>query len=104
MTTTTPSFNPDVPIPAGFSADGDWADTQTPRPWRTIWGAERKIDDAHIRLSALQYVDGVIDTDSDGPAIHVHVMREWGISTTHAREVAAAILVAADEADRLVAE
>jgi hypothetical protein len=93
---------PATPAPAGFSAD-DWADTQTPRPWRTIWGVERQIDDVHIRLSALQYVDGVIETDDSSPVIHVHVMRDWGIGARHAREVAAAIVAAADEADRLVA-
>jgi hypothetical protein len=97
---------PDVPVPTGFSAD-DWADTQTPRPWRTIWGRQHVIDgDAvEVRLSGMQYADGTIETDDGGgPAIHINVCRDWGISTKDAREVAAAILAAADEADRLVSE
>jgi len=53
----------------------------------------------------MQYADGSIGTGADeGPAIHVNVCRDWGIGTKHAREVAAAILAVADEADRLVAE
>jgi len=104
MTTTTPH---DVPIPAGFSADDDWATRDEPRPWRLIWGRERVIggDAVEVRLSAMQYADGSIGTGADeGPAIHVNVCRDWGIGTKHAREVAAAILAVADEADRLVAE
>jgi len=53
----------------------------------------------------MQYADGSIGTaDDDGPAVHVNVCRDWGISTKHAREVAAAILEAADEADRLASD
>jgi hypothetical protein len=102
MTTTTPHG---VSIPAGFSAD-PWGDLSD-RPFRLIWGPQRTIDgDAVVvRVSAAQYIDGAIDeTDDDGPAIHIDICRDWGISTKHAREVAAAILAAADEADRLVAE
>lgn len=93
-------------MPAGF-ADDDWADNDEVRPWRLIWGPQHEIDgDAvMVRVSAAQYADGSIDeTDDDGPAIHINVGRDWGISAKHAREVAAAILVAADEADRLVAK
>jgi hypothetical protein len=100
MTTTTFA---DVPIPAGFSADG-WAVDNEPRPFRLIWGPQHAIDrDAvMIRASATQYSDGAIDeTDDDGPAVHVDVCRDWGISAKHARQVAAAILEAAAEADRL---
>jgi len=102
MTTTTPH---DVPIPAGFSSD-DW-ETNEPRPWRLIWGPQRSIggEAVLVRLSAMQHADGTIETDDDdGPAIHFTVCRDWGISTKHAREVAAAISAVADEADRLVAE
>jgi hypothetical protein len=98
---------PAVPVPAGFSAGGDWETRDEPRPWRTIWGPQHVIggDAVEVRLSATQYHDGTIETDDDGgPAIHVNVYRDWGISTNHAREVAGAILAAADEADRLVAE
>jgi hypothetical protein len=97
----------DVPIPAGFSADDDWESRNEPRPWRLIWGPERWIggDAVVVRLSAAQYLDGTIDeTADDGPAIHITVCRDWGIRVKHAREVAAAILAVADEADRLVAE
>jgi hypothetical protein len=96
-------------IPAGFSADDwadDWADTHTRRPFRLIWGPQRKIgDNAVVRLSATQYVDGSIDeTEDDGPAIHVDVLGDWGVNAKHARQLAAAILAEADEADRLVAK
>jgi hypothetical protein len=93
-------------IPAGFSADDDWVTRDEPRPWRLIYGPQHVIggDAVEVRLSAMQYADGTIGTDADdGPAIHVNVRRDWGISTEHAREVAAAILAVADEADRLVA-
>jgi hypothetical protein len=101
MTTTTPSFNPDVPIPDRFSADDDWETRNEPRPFRLIWGPKHLIGDAvEVRLSALQYHDGAIETNDDNsPAIHVNV--DWGISTKDAGEVAAAILAVADEADRL---
>jgi hypothetical protein len=94
---------PAIPVPVGFSAD-DWGDTHTARPFRLIWGPQHAIDgDAvMVRVSAAQLADGAIDeTDDDGPAIHIDVCRDWGISTKHAREVAAAILASADEADRL---
>jgi hypothetical protein len=94
-------------IPAGFSGDDDWVSRDEPRPWRLIWGPEHAVDgDAVlVRLSGMQYADGAIGTDvDDGPAIHVNVRRDWGISVKHAREVAAAILAAADEADQLVTE
>jgi hypothetical protein len=96
--------NPDVPVPAGFSANDDWVSRDEPRPWRLIWGPEHVIDgDAVlVRLSGMQYADGALETDDDGPAIHINIRRDWGISTKQAREVAAAILAAADEADRLV--
>jgi hypothetical protein len=60
-------------------------------------------DAVSVRLSAMQYLDGSIgtDDDDDGPAIHVNVCRDWGISTKHAREVAAAILAVADEAEQM---
>jgi hypothetical protein len=106
MTATT-THSPDVPVPAGFSADDDWETRDEPQPWRLIWGPQRVIggDAVEVRLSAMQYADGSIGTDDDdGPAIHVNVCRDWGISTKHAREVVAAILAVADEADRLVAE
>jgi hypothetical protein len=103
------THSPDVPIPAGFSADGDWETRDEPRPWRLIYGPQHVIggDAVEVRLSAMQYADGTIDTDDvddRGAAIHVNVYRDWGISPEHAREVAAAILVAADEADRLMPE
>jgi hypothetical protein len=88
-----------MPVPAGSSAD-DWAVNNEVRPFRLIWGPQHAIDgDAVVvRVSAAQYADGAIDeTDGDGPAIHIDVCRDWGISTKHAREVAAA-----DEAERLV--
>jgi hypothetical protein len=87
-------------IPAGFSAD-DWARNE-PRPWRLIWGPQHKIGAVVVRLSAAQYIDGSIDkSDADGPAIHIDVCTDWGISAKHARDVATAILVAAHELDRL---
>jgi hypothetical protein len=105
MTTTN---IPNVPVPAGFSTY-DWADTETP-PWRTIWGPEHKIEDGDtdpavvVRASALQYTDGTIEnSDDESPAVHIDVFRDWGISAEHARQVAAAILEAAEEAERLVA-
>jgi hypothetical protein len=106
MTTTT-TQSPDVPVPTGFSADDDWATRDEPRPWRLIYGPQHVIggDAVEVRLTAMQYADGTIETDDDnGPAIHVNVYRDWGISPKHAREVAAAILAVVDESDRLVSE
>ena len=92
MTITAPHG---VPIPAGFSADGDWEIRNEPRPFRLIWGPQHVIggNAVEVRLSALQYHDGTIETDHDnGPAIHVNVCRDWGVSTKHAREVAAGVI------------
>jgi hypothetical protein len=99
MTTTAPHG---VPIPAGFSADGDWEIRNEPRPFRLIWGPQHVIggDAVEVRLSALPYHDGTIETDHDnGPAIHVNVCRDWGVSTKHAREVAAGVIEVDDWQD-----
>ena len=96
---------PDVPIPSGFSAD-DWADL-TDRPFRTLWGPQRVIGDeaAVVRASLMQYADGTLpetDDDNEGPAIHIDICSDWGLTRREARELAGAILAVAHEADEAV--
>jgi hypothetical protein len=108
MPTTTTDPRPDVPMPAGFDAGDKWepgrilSEDET-RAWRLI-SSKREITDhdAHISLRGVQYSDGGLDDDVeltvDGAS--------WDnpLNSDQARELAAALLEAAAELDRLAAK
>ena len=53
-------------------------------------------------MSGLQYVDGTIETTArESPAVRVNFTQDWGVSGSEARQLAALLIEAADEADRL---
>jgi hypothetical protein len=98
MTTTTNPF-PDVPLPAGTSSGG-WAEWDN--ECRVIWGAERQAGDARVLTSAVQLPDGSLEAKDQlqpGPAVNVETGSYSFITSTEARELAAAILEAAAEID-----
>jgi hypothetical protein len=104
-TVTNPKPYPNVPLPPGFDAGHQWEpgryiDHDETRAWRTLDGVRRTITDnaGYVHLSAIQYSDGSLEdleifvfTDDDN------------LNSDQARELAAALLEAAAELDRLVA-
>jgi hypothetical protein len=97
MTTTNA---PDVPVPAGF-----WADVWQngfPLSHRVLLGEVRAVDgvDVCVQASAVQFSDGRIDDGSVYERPHVHLGDDT-LTAMQARELAALLIEAADELDRL---
>jgi hypothetical protein len=102
MTTTIP----DVPVPPGARPD-DWQD-DSPLPYRVLLGDVRSIDGLHVdvanvQVTAIQFSDGRVDDGSVHEPPHVY-FRDDALSTAQARELAAALIEAADTVDRWVAK
>ncbi|MDT5057714.1 MAG: hypothetical protein QOF66_6080 [Mycobacterium sp.] len=96
MTATAPH---DVPIPAGARAD-DWQD-DAPQPYRILFGELRNTDGVEyttVRGTAVQYADGRIDDGSvhEPPSVY---LGDDALSSSQARELAAALIATADEVD-----
>jgi hypothetical protein len=106
--TTVNLFNDNlanVPIPAGFEAD-DWENDAIPN--RVLWGEWRDIDGfdtnrVSVAPSAIQLCDGRIDDGSVYERPHVH-LRDDCLTPAQARELAAALIEAADDLDRLTSQ
>ena len=104
MPTTTTNPYPDVPLPNGaMPGSGDW--WYFNNEFRAVHGQERKISgtDVWVQASAIQLPDGSLD-DADGPSgstpgISVQSHWEDNLSSSQARQLAAAILASADELD-----
>ena len=95
MTTTVP----DVPVPPGVEPDA-WQN-DVPQPYRVLFGALRNTDGVEyttVQATAYQYTDGRIDDGSVREAPHVY-LGDDALSSSQARELAAALIVAADEVD-----
>jgi hypothetical protein len=96
-TTTNPST--DVAPPAGWHADHSpgWepGDGDDIRPWRLVYSAERTVTnhDAEVQLRAIQYADGTL------AEAEVLLNGDDELSSDQARELAAALIEAADELD-----
>jgi len=99
QTTTNP--HPDVPLPPGTASSDDWQSGPTYPSYRIINGADRGIDGTEVEVwtSATQFADGSIDTDDDPPAVRVRSSWEDGITAGQARQLARALIAAADEID-----
>jgi len=87
--------------PAGVASVDVW-EADDPQPYRLIFGATREIADgtAWVSTSAVQWADGSIDTDGRIEEPHIAVVDNNDLlSSKQARELAAALLEAADELD-----
>ncbi len=96
MTTFAPT------LPAG--ANGDIWELHKGRFGRVIWATPRFIpdrEDVLIAASAVKLDDGSIDdgSHSEAPMLHIEISGCRALNTAQARELAAAILAAADEID-----
>jgi len=105
MTTYTVPDDPNAATP-GFRAD-EWQD-DVPLPYRILFGEVRAIDGLDVNLvcvqaTAIQYSDGHIDDGSVHEPPHVY-LRDDALSTAQARDLAAALIEAADELDRLTSD
>lgn len=97
-----PVHSPDVPIPVGVCAD-DWQD-DVPQPYRVLFGELRGIDGLDIdrvsvQATAVQFSDGRIDDGSVHEPPHVYLSDDV-LTSVQARQLAAALIDAADEVDR----
>ncbi|WP_261887546.1 DUF6907 domain-containing protein, partial [Mycobacterium marinum] len=94
---------PNVPLPPGAEYADPWGAVDSdPRQYRVINGATRSVEgnsDVEVWTAAVQYDDGTLDQDAlDRPNVWIQAHQE-GLSSAQARELAAALLSAADELD-----
>ena len=97
MTTTPP---PDVPLPAGAAVADDWQ--PGPAPYRIVLGTKRRIGEVEVQTSVAQFADGTIDHAGKIELPTVHVQAYWGdngLTAGQARQLARALIAAADELD-----
>jgi hypothetical protein len=88
-----------LPAPDGAEAD-DWQD-DVPQPYRILFGVLRNTDGVEhttVQATAVQYADGRIDDGSVLEAPHVY-LGDDALSSSQARELAAALIATADEVD-----
>lgn len=109
MTTTTPEPT-DVPTPPGVThIDGWYAED---RPYRFLYGRTRTVarpagngsvvkPDVLVGAIAAQLADGAIDDGSviDSPKVFVELRGDDALTTAQARQVARALMAAADDLD-----
>jgi hypothetical protein len=102
---TTATGTPDVPAPFGARPDA-WQD-DVPQPYRVLFGALRHVegldvDRVSVQPTAIQLSDGRVDDGSlyEPPLIY---LSDDGLSTVEARDLAAALIEAADEVERWAA-
>jgi hypothetical protein len=106
--TTTPTI-PNVPLPAATTEASEWVDSfqwaESDGAARVFYGATRAVLDARgekiaeIRTSGLQHADGSVDTGRDLPTVDIYIHTDDGLNSARARELAAVLLLAADEMD-----
>jgi hypothetical protein len=106
MTTASNPY-PDVAPPSGANAAGDWGDEE---PWRIIYGQRHEIGALVVAAWAGQQRDGSVQ-GNDGHDVFVDEMDEHGyqcerlnLSIAEARQLAQALLAAADTADGWVSK
>jgi hypothetical protein len=101
-----------VQLPVGAVSADVSQDVQS-APYRIVCGAGRHVDSLSgfednnvvVSIAAIQFVDGSVDDGSRGieaPTVHIldnNVQTITGITASHARELAAALVAAADEID-----
>lgn len=100
MTSTITRLAPEVPLPAGAAHVAPWEHDQ-PMPSRPFFGVPRGISGRTIVVGTAghQWADGSIESVASIEIIgHLH-----GLNSDQARELASALLQAADEVDGWVA-
>jgi|KBSSwiStaDraftv2_1062776.scaffolds.fasta_scaffold03943_1 hypothetical protein len=102
MTTTITTDSGQVPLPPGASFGDDWAGGD--EPYRVIFGVDRTITDTAVCVysAVVQLADGSIDQGTvAGPSVNISNNRTDGpqLNVDQARELAQALLAAADEID-----
>lgn len=93
------------PLPSGTTTIDGWQDDEG-RRYRVIGGQDHRVDgvEGRIGTTAVQWDDGSIDvTQNDGPTVWLGIGSPEGIRPATARQLAYALLAAADEADGWVA-
>jgi hypothetical protein len=103
MTTTT-NPRPDVRLPAGAVADDDaWAlwDNEC----RMFRGTDRVVLNgaaeiiAEVRTTGMQLPNGSVDNGEDAPTIDIYMAIAGDLNSDEVRELASALVEAADEID-----
>jgi hypothetical protein len=111
MTTAAIHPNPDIHPPAGAEAD-IWEGVNNPLPHRVVYTIPRcvlnrtgdPLRSAIVVAQAVQWADGSIDSGLiEAPSVSIESSGDPGLSSQKARELAAAILEAADIVDGWVA-
>ncbi|KLO26324.1 hypothetical protein [Mycobacterium haemophilum] len=93
-------MTPNVPLPAGAMFADPWQEVGTGAPpWRAVAFLRRRIigHDAQVSMSGIQYA---ADSHVDDFQILVEGLECDYLNSDQARELAAALLEAADEMDR----
>jgi hypothetical protein len=102
MTTTATTITEPVPLPIGARTFDTWQDDD-PQPYRVILGAYRRVTDHKVLVSpsAVQWADGSVDDGRiEAPQVYIFELGESApLNSDQARELAAALLEAADEID-----
>jgi hypothetical protein len=93
MPDDTRDQQPEIPLPAGVDEVGQWQPGAVPH--RVLFGATRRVDHVTVDSSAHQRSDGRIDT----ALVHLDAHLDERLSGAQARQVAAALLNAADDID-----
>jgi hypothetical protein len=101
MNFTRKARNDNHTLPAGAVFADDWDGRN--RPYRIVRGPNRDVDGrVTVRTSAAQWADGRIDTGPFEPRyVHVETPGANGgvLTSSQARQVARALIAAADEID-----
>jgi hypothetical protein len=91
--------NPTAAVPPGVEPDA-WQD-DVPQPYRILFGVLRNTDGVEhttVQATAVQFSDGRIDDGSVHEPPHVY-LGDDALSSSQARELAAALIETADEVD-----
>lgn len=94
---TTPTPRPNVPLPAGALSADIWEYGE-----RVVLGPPHSVpmrSDVVVRASAIQRADGTVAPRPEPPAVRVDLDSDVEFTAEQARQLAAALLDAADQAD-----
>ncbi|MEE2851439.1 MAG: hypothetical protein VX424_02160 [Actinomycetota bacterium] len=94
---TTSTRQPAVPLPAAAVSGDVWEGGE-----RVVMGPRRNVGrrpDIHVRTYAIQRTDGRITRRPEPPGVFVYLDSDQPITAARARQLAAALLDAADQAD-----
>lgn len=89
----------EVPVPTFAELSDVQVDNVEARHYRVLLGRDREAGPIVVGTTAVQYLDGQIDDGDDAPKVWIG---DTGFNTDHARQLAAALVSAADELDGLV--